>query len=102
MATAVKYLDNIPTPKWVADRKASLGGSEVAAALGRAEYHKPIIIFRDDRFIAEMISEVAKWWNKHIVGGVRPDPVNGEDRIILFPESRGDVVVEATPKAYGD
>jgi len=45
---------------------------------------------------------VAKWWNKHIVGGVRPDPVNGEDRIILFPESRGDVVVEATPKAYGD
>ena len=230
MATAVKYLDNIPTPKWVADRKASLGGSEVAAALGRAEYttplrlwmtkkgllepmkgnavtefghvfepvmaekftkltglktrnapktyahsqypflrgkidrqiiasdnhpgtgllelktttshrlknlsgpyplewkyqiqfylaltgyeyaylyiyerdsaeyHKPIIIFRDDRFIAEMISEVAKWWNKHIVGGVRPNPVNGEDRIILFPESKGDVVVEATPKAYG-
>jgi len=41
MATAVKYLDNIPTPKWVADRKASLGGSEVAAALGRSEYTTP-------------------------------------------------------------
>ena len=36
-----------------------------------------------------------------MVGNVRPEPINGEDRMILYPEASDDTVVEATPKCYG-
>jgi putative phage-type endonuclease len=66
-----------------------------------AEYHKPIILFRDQRFIDDMVASVARWWNRHIISGVRPDPIDGEDRMLLFPQAKEDEVVEATPKTYG-
>lgn len=66
-----------------------------------AKYHKPIILFRDQRFIDDMVEKVTVWWKRHIVGGVRPDPADAEDRILLFPEATQDTVVEATPKSYG-
>ena len=66
-----------------------------------AEYHEPILIFRDERFIEEMMQAAVAWWKRHMVGNVRPEPINGEDRMILYPEASDDTVVEATPKAYG-
>lgn len=103
----LKHLDG-PYPvewKYQIQFYLALTGYEYAYLLiyerDTAEYHKPIIIFRDQRFIDDMIAKVTTWWDRHIVGGVRPDPINGEDRLILFPEAKSDVVVEATPKAYG-
>ncbi len=66
-----------------------------------AEYHQPVLIFRDERFIDEMIQAAVTWWKRHIDDGVRPNPINAEDRLILFPKSKAGNVVEATPKAYG-
>jgi len=66
-----------------------------------ARYHDPVLIKRDEQFIGEIIDKAASWWKRHIVGGVRPDPINDEDRMILYPEASDDTVVEATPKCYG-
>lgn len=103
----LKHLDG-PYPvewKYQIQFYLALTGYEYAYLLiyerDTAEYHKPQIIFRDDRFITEMLDQVVKWWNKHIIGGVRPEPIDGEDRLLLFPASNNGSVVEATPKSYG-
>ena len=66
-----------------------------------AEYHQPILIIRDDRFIDQMMQAAVAWWKRHMEGNVQPDPINGEDRLILYPKAHEDAVVEATPKASG-
>ena len=37
----MKLLDNIPSQDWVDARQEYLGGSEVAAALGKSPYQTP-------------------------------------------------------------
>ena len=47
-----------------------------------------------------------EWWNTFMIDesedgeGRRPEPMNGEDTLLLYPESDRGNVLEVTPKAY--
>lgn len=61
-------------------------------------FHDPVLIHRHDDLIAENMSKLINWWNVHMVGGKRPEPINGEDTFILYPNSHDGKVLEASPK----
>jgi predicted phage-related endonuclease len=66
-------------------------------------FHEPVLINRDDDLIAENMAKLIKWWNTYMIGGSegrRPEPINGEDALLLYPESESEKVLEVTPKGY--
>jgi putative phage-type endonuclease len=63
-------------------------------------FHEPLLIKRDDQLIADMESKLIDWWETYMIGNKRPDPINGEDVLLLYPESRDGSVLEATPDTY--
>jgi predicted phage-related endonuclease len=46
-----------------------------------------------------MQNRVIAWWKTHMIGGKRPDPINEEDLLILYPDSSDGKVVEASKGA---
>ncbi|MEQ9277962.1 MAG: YqaJ viral recombinase family protein [Balneola sp.] len=64
------------------------------------KFHDPVLIERDDDLIIENMSKLIKWWNVHMIGGKRPEPINGEDCLILYPDSSDGTNKEATPGDY--
>jgi len=63
-------------------------------------FHEPMLIDRADDLIIENMSKLIKWWNVHMIGGKRPEPINGEDCLILYPDSSDGTNKEATPGDY--
>lgn len=63
-------------------------------------FHEPILIDRADDLIIQNMNTLINWWNIHMVGGKRPEPINGEDCLILYPDSKGGAVKEVTPAEY--
>ncbi len=63
-------------------------------------FHEPMLIDRADDLIIENMSKLIKWWNVHMIGGKRPEPINGEDCLILYPDSSYGTNKEATPGDY--
>ena len=64
-------------------------------------FHEPQIIDRNSDLIDEMTQKLVHWWNTFMRSeGRRPEPSNGEDTLILYPESKPESVVEATPSSY--
>lgn len=61
-------------------------------------FHDPVLIYRDDDLIAQNMSKLIRWWKKHMIEGRQPEPMNGEDTLILYPNSHDGKVLEATPK----
>lgn len=61
-------------------------------------FHDPVLIQRDDDLIAENMSKLIQWWQIHMIEGKQPEPMNGEDTLILYPNSHDGKVLEASPK----
>ncbi len=67
------------------------------------EFLEPMMVQRDEDLIIEMESKLVEWWNTFMLNsseGRRPEPINSEDALILYPESDSEKVLEVTPKAY--
>ena len=68
-------------------------------------FHDPVLIQRDDDQIAENMSKLVQWWQIHMIEGKQPKVINGQDTLILYPNSDDGKVLEATPKImelYGE
>lgn len=63
------------------------------------EFLEPMIVDRADDLIIDNMNKLIEWWQVHMIEGKRPAPINGEDMLILYPDST-DGAVEATPGAY--
>jgi putative phage-type endonuclease len=63
------------------------------------QFYEPIILRKDSELIEEMQNRVIAWWKTHMIGGKRPDPINEEDLLILYPDSSDGKVVEASKGA---
>jgi putative phage-type endonuclease len=63
-------------------------------------FHEPVLIDRADDLIIENMSKLINWWNVHMIGGKRPEPINGEDCLILYPDSTDGAIKEVTPAQY--
>ncbi|MEQ9091410.1 MAG: YqaJ viral recombinase family protein [Balneola sp.] len=64
------------------------------------KFHDPVLIKRDNNLIAENMGKLIVWWDTHMVNGKRPEPINSEDTLILYPNSYDGKTVEATPAVY--
>lgn len=67
------------------------------------EFLEPILIERDEDLIIEIESKLVEWWNTYMLDdseGRRPEPINGEDALLLYPESEDSKVLEITPGGY--
>ncbi len=68
-------------------------------------FHEPQIIDPNHKLIEEMTQKLVDWWQAYMLDneegeGRRPEPINGEDAFILYPDSQPEEVVEITPTAY--
>jgi putative phage-type endonuclease len=63
------------------------------------QFYEPILVKKDSELIEEMQNRVIDWWQTHMIGGKRPDPINEEDLLILYPDSSDGKVVEASKGA---
>lgn len=62
--------------------------------IGGNELPAPIRVFRDDKFVEEqLIGRLGDFWTFNVVGGVRPDPVLGDDLTALWAGEQGKPVV---------
>ncbi len=65
------------------------------------EFLEPQIIDPNPELFEEMKHKLVHWWHTYMEGeGRRPDPVNGEDALLLYPDSNPEQVVEITPAGY--
>lgn len=62
-------------------------------------FHPILHIERDDKLISEMEAKLIEWWQKHMVEGVRPVPINGEDVLLIYPDAKDGLVGEASVEA---
>jgi len=59
------------------------------------------IIEPDHQLIEEMTVKLVVWWQTYMVGeGRRPEPANGDDVLLLYPDSTPEKVLEITPAGY--
>lgn len=65
------------------------------------QFMEPIKIERDDELIAYNMVKLAEWWETHMIVGKQPEPINGEDMLILYPDHCDGKVIEASPSIYG-
>jgi putative phage-type endonuclease len=63
-------------------------------------FHEPMLIDRADDLIIQNMNTLINWWNVHMVGGKRPEPINGEDCLILYPDSTDGAIKEVTPTQF--
>lgn len=63
-------------------------------------FHEPIRIQRNEFWIRKTTRRLVEWWQKYMVNNQKPAPVNGEDMLILYPESSDNSVTEATAENY--
>lgn len=63
-------------------------------------FHEPILINRNQELIDDLFVKAVEWWTKHIINNTRPEPINGEDCLILYPDSNEGSVKEVTPAQY--
>ena len=64
------------------------------------EFLEPQIIEPDYELIEDMTAKLVDWWQTYMEGGQRPEPINGDDALYLYPESTPEEVVEITPAGY--
>lgn len=65
------------------------------------EFLEPQIIDPNPELIEDMTGKLVQWWQTYMVGdGRRPEPINGEDALMLYPDSQPEEVVEVTPAGY--
>ncbi|MEX0723498.1 MAG: YqaJ viral recombinase family protein [Gracilimonas sp.] len=65
------------------------------------EFLEPQIIDPNPELIEDMTAKLVDWWETYMEGdGRRPEPINGEDALLLYPESTPEQVVEITPAGY--
>lgn len=69
------------------------------------EFLEPQIIDPNHKLIEEITEKLVDWWNTFMIDnegseGRRPEPINGEDALILYPDSQPEEVVEITPAGY--
>lgn len=53
---------------------------------------KSRLILPDREYIRECIAMACEWYEKHIVGGEQPAPINGDDVQLLHPESESGII----------
>lgn len=63
-------------------------------------FHEPILIDRANDLIIKNVNTLISWWEKHMIKGNRPEPINGRDCLILYPDSSDGTNKEATPGDY--
>ena len=63
-------------------------------------FHEPVLIDRDDTLISQNMQALIQWWVTHMLQNKRPAPINGEDVLLLYPDSDDTVVTEVTPDLY--
>lgn len=64
------------------------------------KFHDPVLIKRDNSLIAENMGKLIDWWQTHMIEGKQPKPINGEDTLLLYPNSYDGTTAEATSAAY--
>ncbi|WP_020403853.1 YqaJ viral recombinase family protein [Gracilimonas tropica] len=64
------------------------------------EFLEPQIIEPDYELIEDMTAKLVDWWQTYMEGDQRPEPINGDDALYLYPESTPEKVVEITPAGY--
>lgn len=70
---------------------------DLAALIGAGS--QPLAIYplrRDLDLEEELLRRSAEWWQKHVVAGVAPDPVNEDDVALLHPQAQKTEPVVAT------
>lgn len=53
---------------------------------------KSRLILPDPAYVDECIRTACEWVEKHIIGGVQPEPINGRDVQLLHPESEKGII----------
>lgn len=64
------------------------------------EFLEPQIIEPDYELIEDMTAKLVDWWQTYMEGSERPEPINGDDALYLYPESTPEEVIEITPAGY--
>ncbi len=67
------------------------------------EFLEPMMVQKDEDLIIDMESKLVEWWQTYMLDsgeGRRPEPINSEDALILYPDSNPEQVVEVTPAGY--
>lgn len=65
------------------------------------EFLEPQIIDPNPELFEQMTQKLVHWWQTYMEGeGRRPEPVNGEDALLLYSDSNPEQVVEITPAGY--
>lgn len=59
------------------------------------KYYEPILIKREEKWITDIRQKLIRWWQRHIVAGKEPVPINGKDVSLLYPDA-SDRIVEAS------
>ena len=109
----MRALDGQPPEEWLyqIQHYLALTGYEVAFLQiyerDTCHFHEPMLVTRDEDLIIDIESKLVEWWQTYMLDesedgeGRRPEPINGEDALILYPESDSGKVLEISPKAYG-
>lgn len=65
------------------------------------EFLEPQIIDPNPELIEGMTEKLVNWWQTYMASeGRRPEPINGDDSLLLYPDSTPEQVVEVTPTGY--
>lgn len=69
--------------------------ADLAALVGAGESLKIYTIKKDRDLEEELLRRGHEWWEKHVVGGVAPEPTCEADVLRLFPKDRQDTYAQA-------
>ena len=96
----IKDIEEIPTT-WII--QCQWGMMCTGLKVWHLAIHGPMVcdyqrfpIHADEKLQAELLALATKWWEKHIVGDVQPEPINTADVLHLWPIDNGDII-EAVP-----
>ena len=64
-------------------------------------FHTPMLIERDDKLIRQNMETLQQWWFTYMIQDKRPAPINGEDVLLIYPDST-DKVTEASAAVFED
>ena len=67
------------------------------------EFLEPQIIEPYPELIEDMTHKLVKWWTTYMLDGSegrRPEAINGDDALLLYPDSSPEEVVEITPAGF--
>lgn len=53
-----------------------------------SDYQYFDILF-DEALFAKMLTQATEWWERHVIGGIMPDPITAEDAFRLWPRDNG-------------